>query len=176
MGTVRVHGGGDRARLASPAALSPRRLAHSQTAPTPRRPLPAVPRRVVRGGLRRVVDREGAVRAFFHNPEYRLGRLRAVFGHFRGSGMNRGSKRCREGMTRLVARRDDEGRGFVVLTTHQIEQWTIGAPSLRPMSPVMEALVGAVPSNPSGLCLGLDGKGQILPLDKENAKGTRWDI
>ena len=44
--------------------------------------------------------------------------------------MNRGSKRCREGMTRLVARRDDEGRGFV-------------------------------------------GQGQILPLDKENAKGTR---
>ncbi len=44
--------------------------------------------------------------------------------------MNRGSKRCREGMMRLVARRDDEGRGFVGLTTHQIEQWTIGPPSL----------------------------------------------
>jgi len=87
--------------------------------------------------------------------------------------MNRGSKRCREGMTRLVARRDDEGRGFVGLTTHQTEQWTLGAPSIWSVSPVMEALVGAVPSNPSGLCLGLDGKGQILPLDKENAKGTR---
>jgi hypothetical protein len=87
--------------------------------------------------------------------------------------MNRGSKRCREGMTRLVARRDDEGRGFVGLTTHQTEQWTIGAPSLWSMSPVMEALAGAVPSNPSGLCLGLVGKGQILPLDKKNSKGTR---
>src|SRR4028118_872320 len=111
MGTVRVHGGGDRARLASPAALSSRRLARSRTAPTPRRPLPAVPRRAVRGGLRGVVDREGAVRAFFHNPEYRLGRLGAVFGHVRGSGMNRGPKRCRAGVTRLVARRDDEGWG-----------------------------------------------------------------
>jgi hypothetical protein len=28
-------------------------------------------------------------------------------------------------------------------------------------------------ATPVGLCLGLDGKGQILPLDKENAKGTR---
>ena len=36
--------------------------------------------------------------------------------------MNRGSKRCREGMTQLVARRDDEGREFVGLTTHQTEQ------------------------------------------------------
>jgi hypothetical protein len=87
--------------------------------------------------------------------------------------MNRGSKRCREGMTRLVARRDDEGRGFVGLTTHQTEQCTIGAPSLWSVSPIMGAPVGAVPNNPSGLCLGLDGKGQILPLDKENAKGTR---
>ena len=39
--------------------------------------------------------------------------------------------------------------------------------------PVMEALAGAVPSNPSGLCLSLVGRGQILGLDKENAKGTR---
>ena len=64
--------------------------------------------------------------------------------------MNRGSKRCREGMRQLVARRDDEGRGFVGLTTHQTEQWAIGAPPLWSVSPVMEALAGAVPCNPSG--------------------------
>jgi len=61
----------------------------------------------------------------------------------------------------------------VGLTIHQDEQWTISAPSLWSMNPVMEALAGAVPSNPSGLCLSHFGKGQISPLDKVNAKGTR---